>query len=71
MIISFGISLGLALIRPVISSMISYYSEESSSGKITGIEEFIARFGEVFGALFFGVLSITFGMGNSFIIIGV
>lgn len=70
-IISFGISLGLALIRPVISSMISYYSEESSSGKITGIEEFIARFGEVFGALLFGVLSVAFGMGNSFIIIWV
>jgi MFS family permease len=70
-IISFGISLGLALIRPVISSMISYYSEESSSGKITGIEEFVARFGEVFGSLLFGVLSVVLGMGNSFIAIGI
>lgn len=70
-IISFGISLGLALIRPVISSMISYYSDASSSGKITWIEEFVARFGEVIGSLLFGVLSVAFGMGNSFVLIGI
>lgn len=71
MIISFGISLGLSLMRPVISALISDYSEAASSGKITGIGEFVAKFGEVFGSLAFGVLSLIFGMSNSFIVIGI
>lgn len=70
-IISFGISFGLSLIRPVISSLVSFYADPQSSGKITGIEEFTAKSGEVFGALLFGILSVIMGMGNSFILIGV
>lgn len=70
-IISFGISFGLALIRPVISALISDYADPHAGGKITGIGEFVAKFGEVFGSLAFGAISVVLGMGNSFIVIGI
>lgn len=71
MVISFGVSLGLAMIRPIISSLISDYSDPRASGKITGIGEFIGKFGEVFWSLGFWVLSVMLGMNNSFVFVGI
>jgi len=71
LIITFGISLGLSLIRPVISALVSDYTDPEASGKITGIEEFVANFGAMFGSLAFGSISAIIGMGNSFILIWV
>jgi len=70
-IISLGIAFGLSMLRPVISWLISYYIDPSVWGKITWIQEFTANFWAMFGALFFGVLTLFLGMSASFIIIGV
>ncbi|MFA6256217.1 MAG: MFS transporter [Candidatus Absconditabacterales bacterium] len=69
--ISLGISVGLSLIRPVISGLISDYIDPGMGGKITGIQEFTSNFGSMCGAFIFGLLSLIFGMDNSFVIIGI
>ncbi len=70
-VVSFGISLGLAMIRPIISALISDYSNPNAGGKITWIGEFVGKFGEVFWALVFGIISAVLGMNNSFVLIGI
>lgn len=69
--ISLGISTWLSLIRPVISWLISDYVDPGMWGKVTWIQEFTLNFGSMCGALIFWILSLVFGMGNSFIIIGI
>ncbi len=71
MIISFGIALGLSAIRPVISWLISDYTEVGSSWKVTWIQEFMVNFWSMFGSIAFGVLTLMFGMENSFLVIGI
>jgi len=68
-IVSLGISFGLSFIRPVISGLVSDYTLPGDSGKITGVQQFVLGFGAAFGSILFGVLSVIFGMGISFIII--
>ena len=70
-VISLGISFGLSLLRPAISWLISDYTLPGDAGKITGVEQFLVGFGSAFGSIVFGILSVMFGMGVSFIIIWV
>lgn len=69
-IISLGIAVGLSLIRPVISWLISDYTKHEDTGKITWMQHFVVGLGSAFGSIFFGVLSFVFGMSTSFILIG-
>jgi MFS family permease len=55
----------------VISGLISDYTLPQDSGKITGVQEFVAGFGAAFGSILFGILSVMFGIGPSFVIMGV
>ncbi len=71
MIISFGIALGLSAIRPVISWLVSDYTDAGASGKITWVQEFVVNFGSMFGSVAFGVLTLILGMNNTFILIGI
>jgi len=41
MIVSFGISLGLSIIRPAISALITEHSTKNNSGSITGVQTFV------------------------------
>jgi hypothetical protein len=42
MIISFGIALGLSIIRPIISALISEHATQDNAGSLTGVQQFIA-----------------------------
>jgi len=69
--ISFGISLGLALIRPVISWLISDNADSHHAGTITWFGEFVGRFGDIFWSIGFGVLAVFMWIQNSFVIVGI
>ena len=47
MVITFGISLGLSLMRPVISSYVSDCTILEDEGTITGVGEFVGKLGEI------------------------
>lgn len=69
-IMSFGIAFALSLIRPVISGLISDHALPEDTGKITGVQQFVAWLGSAFGSILFGVLSVLRGMEASFILMG-
>lgn len=69
LIISFGISIWLSMIRPVISSLISEQTHPQDAGTIAGVQQFVAMGWSIIGSIGFGVCSGIFGMQNTFIII--
>ncbi len=69
MVITFGISLWLSLMRPVISAYISDCTRPEDEGTITGVGEFVGKLGEIVGVLWFGLLSAIFSLQTSFVII--
>lgn len=71
MVITFGISLGLSLMRPVISSYVSDCTRPEDEGTITGVGEFVGKLGEIIWVLWFGVFSMVFWLQYSFLIIGI
>ena len=70
MTITFAISLGLSLMRPVISAYISDCTPPEAEGTISGVGEFVARLGEVMWVLLFGIISSLFGIQTSFVLVG-
>ncbi len=71
MVITFGISLGLSLMRPVISAYISDCTRPEDEWTISGVGEFVGKIGEIIGVLWFGLLSTLFGLQTSFVVIGI
>jgi len=71
MTITFAISLGLSLMRPVISAYVSDCTSPEDEGTISGVEEFVAKLGEVIGILAFGVVSAIFSIQLSFLLVGI
>lgn len=71
MTISFGISFGLSLMRPVISRYISDCVNPKDEGMISWVAEFVGKFWEIIWVLLFGFSSALFGLQTSFIIIGI
>ena len=69
--ISFGISIGLSMMRPVISWLISDYTHPQHGGTITGAGEFIGRAWDIVGSLVVGILSVAFGLNFSFVLVGI
>jgi len=53
MVISLGISLGLSMIRPVISALISEQVHENDAGTITGVQQFVAMLACIVGSIGF------------------
>lgn len=70
MILSFGISMILATIRPLISTLLSENTDQKHAGQITGIQHFVGTFGNVIWALGFGILSKYVGMEYGFLFVG-
>ncbi len=70
MIVSFGISLGLSIIRPAISALITEHSTKNNSGSITGVQMFTAWVWSIAGSIGFGILSTIFGMQMAFLVVG-
>lgn len=71
MIITFGISLGLSLMRPVISAYVSDCTRPEDEGTISGAGEFVGKIGETIGVITFWICLALFGLQTSFIIIGI
>ncbi len=70
MVITFGISFWLSLMRPVISSYISDCARIEDMGTITGVGEFVGKIWEVIGVLWFGICTTLLGLQSSFTLIG-
>ncbi|MDD3262293.1 MAG: MFS transporter [Candidatus Absconditabacteria bacterium] len=70
MIVSFGISLGLSIIRPAISALITEHSTKNNSGSITGVQTFVGGVGSIAGSIGFGIISTIFGMQMAFLVVG-
>lgn len=69
--ITFAISLGLSLMRPVISAYTSDCAGPEDEWAISGVSEFVSRLWEVIGILLFGAFSALFGVQISFLLVGV
>jgi MFS family permease len=69
-IITFAISLGLSLMRPVISAFISDCTNPEDEWTISWVEEFVARWWEMIGIILFGISSTIFGIQTSFVLVG-
>ncbi len=70
MIITFGISIWLSLIRPLVSALISESSVKENAWTITGIQQFVWQVGKIVGSLWFGILGALFGMYSAFFLVG-
>ncbi len=71
MTITFAISLGLSLMRPVISAYISDCTNPKDEWTISGVGEFVSKLWEVVGILLFWVASVLFGIQVSFVLVGI
>jgi MFS family permease len=70
LIISFGISLGLSLIRPIISALITENCHDNDFWSITGVQQFVAQLWMMCGSVGFGIVSYIFGMYTVFFLVG-
>ena len=71
MTITFAISLGMSLMRPVISAYVSDCTAKKDEWTISGVGEFVSKLWEVVGILLFGASSAVFGIQTSFVLIGI
>lgn len=71
MIITFAISLGLSLMRPVISAYVSDCTDPKDEWTMSGVGEFVSKLWEMVGILLFGITSVFFGIQVSFILVGI
>lgn len=70
MIITFGISIWLSLIRPLVSALTSEASVKENAWAITWIQQFVWQIWKIAGSLWFGILSALFGMYSAFFLVG-
>lgn len=70
MIVSFGIYLGLSIIRPAISALITEHSTKNNSGSITGVQTFVGWVWSIAWSIGFGIISTIFGMQMAFLVVG-
>ncbi len=71
MTITFAISLGLSIIRPVISAYTSDCTDPKDEWAISGVGEFVSKLWEVVWILLFWLSSAIFGISTSFILVGI
>lgn len=70
LIISFGISLWLAMIRPVIYGLLTDQIHKEHAGTITGVQQFVAMLSSIVWGIGFWLLSEIFGLKATFVLIG-
>lgn len=71
LIFSFIMSTLTALSRPMISGIISKLIKPKEYAEVTGVQDFITRFGEIIGYLVFGIVSHYIGMSLGFVSISI
>lgn len=70
LVISFGISLWLSLIRPIISALITKNCHNDNVWLMTWIQQFIAQLWMMIWSIWFGVITYVFGMYTAFFLVG-
>lgn len=68
-ILSFWISLMIALLAPVTAALIIGYAKPKDKGLMSGLQEFVSRAWEIIWSLGFGMLTAYLGMQLSFIVL--
>ena len=71
LVLTFAISLGIALLNPLTSALVSSYTQQKDKGAMTGTQDFIGKIGEMTGSLGFGTLIAIIGIKAGFIVIGI
>ena len=71
LILTFGISLGIAMLNPITSALVSSYTRQKDKGVMTGAQDFVGKIGELSGSLGFGTLIALIGIKTGFIVIGI
>lgn len=69
MIVSFGISIWLSIIRPIISWLISEYSHDDDVWSITGVQQFVAGLWMMLWSIWFWFLSSFLGISITFFVV--
>lgn len=71
LVISFGISLMVAILQPISTGLIATYARPEDKGLMAGLGELVSKAWEMVGSLWFGILTGIFGMQVSFQLVGV
>lgn len=69
--LSFWISLMIALLSPVTSALVTWYTKPKDNGVISGVQEFVGRIWEIIWALWFWWFAAIVWMNSAFIILWV
>jgi MFS family permease len=69
LILTFTVALGIALLYPLTSALVSSYTNQKDKGVMTGAQDFVGKMGEITGSLGFGALSAIVGIKTGFIVI--
>lgn len=69
--LTFAISLGIALLNPLTSALVSSYTQQKDKGAMTGAKDFVSKMGEITGSLGFGTIIALIGIKTGFIVIGI
>jgi MFS family permease len=70
-VLSFLISLMIALLSPVTSALVTWYTKPKDNGVISGVQEFVWRIWEIIWALWFWWFAAIVWMNSAFIILWV
>jgi MFS family permease len=71
LVLTFAISLGIALLNPLTSALVSSYTQQKDKGVMAGTQDFVSKLGEVIGSLGFGGLVAGVGIRMGFICVGI
>lgn len=69
-ILSFGVSLMVALLSPITSALIIGYAKPKDKGLMSWLQELVSRLGEILWSLGFWMMAAYLGMKESFIALG-
>ena len=70
LIVSFGISIWLSLLRPIISALITESCHDNDIWSITWVQQFVAQLWMMAWSIWFGVITYVFGMYVAFFLVG-
>ena len=70
-ILSFLISLMIALLSPITSALVTWYTKPKDNWVMSGLQEFVGRIGEIIWALWFWWFATLVWMNSAFIILWV
>ncbi|GHW02698.1 hypothetical protein AGMMS50249_4840 [candidate division SR1 bacterium] len=70
LVLTFGISLGIAFLNPITVGLVSDYAQNKDQGVIAGATNFTGKLGEILGSLGFGILVTFIGVQSGFILVG-